>query len=71
MRIYEKNNSRIYSKIDELWGFDEGTTSDTIRKDTSDMTMVIPKPYGDEIAYILEFEASFEPEHGVSVIIKK
>ena len=45
---------RIYNKIDELWGFDEGTTSDTIRKDTSDMTMVIPKPYGDEIAYILE-----------------
>lgn len=44
---------RIYSKIDELWGFDEGATSDTIRKDTSDMTMVIPKPYGDEIAYIL------------------
>ena len=60
----------IYSKIDELWGFDEGTTTDTLRKDTYAMEIVIQKPYGDEIAYILEFEAEFEPEHGVSVMIR-
>mgnify|MGYP007069891894 CR=1 FL=1 len=61
---------RTYWKIDELWGFDEGTDPDTLWKDTSAMTVIIPKPYGEEIAYVLEFEADFEPEHGVSVLIR-
>ena len=61
---------RIYRKIDEIWGFDEGTSPDTLRKDLSSMMVIIPKPYGDETAYIIEFEAEFEPEHGVSVVIR-
>lgn len=32
--------------------------------------MIIPKPYGEEPAYILGFEADFEEEHGISFVIR-
>lgn len=32
--------------------------------------MLIPKPYGPEPAYVLGFEADFEEEHGISVVIR-
>lgn len=45
-------------------------TKESMIKETSAFTIIIFRPFGTEPAYVIGFEADFEPEHGISVVIR-
>lgn len=54
------------------WGEEwvSGLTPETFKKAVSGGEIQVLKPYGPELAYILAFEADFEEEHGIAVVIR-
>lgn len=42
----------------------------TVLADLDSGQLIIPLPYGEEPAYVLGFEAKFEKEHGVAIVIR-
>ena len=48
----------------------EHIAKDELISQIKDMSLIIFKPFGKELAYVIGFEADFEPEHGISVMIR-
>ena len=61
-----RNDFLYDSDEDELW------TDEKILHSFTDCSLTIPRPYGEEPAYILGMESELEPEHehGLSITIR-
>lgn len=59
-----RNDFLYDSDEDELW------TDEKILNSFTDCSLTIPRPYGEEPAYILGMESELEPEHGLSITIR-
>lgn len=59
-----RNDFLYDSDEDEFW------TDEKILSSFTDCSLAIPRPYGEEPAYILGMESELEPEHGLSVTIR-
>lgn len=59
-----RNDFLYDSDEDELW------TEEKILHSFTDCSLTIPRPYGEEPAYILGMESELEPEHGISITIR-
>lgn len=64
--------AEICASLIQCWGEDwvGSLTPETLPGQLDCGEVDILKPCGDELAYILRFEAEFEPEHGISVMVR-